>query len=103
MIIVFGATGTLGQALMRAASTRALDARGAARSGAHYNIDIADETAIQTLVRTERPQIMINCAAITDIDFCERNPAVAEVCNARAPGVMANVGAEIGAQFVHIS
>ncbi len=103
MIIVFGATGTLGSALLRAALARDLKVRGAARSGTDYSIDITDDSAVRALIRTERPRVLINCAAITDIDFCEKNRDVAENCNARAPGVMARIADECGAQFVQIS
>ena len=34
-------------------------------------LDIADVDAVLALVRAERPQVIINCAAHTNVDACE--------------------------------
>ncbi len=103
MLLIFGSTGTLGQALRRVAAARKMEARGAARSGAEHALDIADAGAILALCRAERPQLVVNCAAVTDLDLCERQPATAYLVNTRAAGLIAAASAEIGAQCVHIS
>ena len=103
LVLIFGATGTLGQALLRAAKARGLGFVGAARRGADRAIDVTDAAAIDTLIHTERPDIVVNCAAITDLDACEREPAAAYLVNARAAALMAAASAAAGARFVHIS
>lgn len=103
MLLIIGSTGTLGQALRRAAARRKMDVLGAARSGAERTLDIADAGAISALCRAERPQLVVNCAAVTDLDLCERQPATAYLVNTRAAGLIAAVSAEIGARCVHVS
>jgi dTDP-4-dehydrorhamnose reductase len=103
MLLIIGSTGTLGQALRRAATVRGMQARGAARNGAEHKLDIADREAITSLCRSERPQLVINCAAITDLDLCERQPAFAYLVNARGAGLVAAASAEVGARCVHVS
>ena len=103
MLLIIGSTGTLGQALRRAAATRKIEAHGAARSGAEYALDIADAEAISTVCRTENPELVVNCAALTDLDLCERQPASAYLVNTRAAGLIAAASAKVGAQCVHVS
>lgn len=102
-VLVFGATGTLGLALRRAASTRNITITGAARGGADVDIDITDARALEAFIRAQRPRVIINCAAITDLDACERDPEAARLCNAQAPGIMAKVAGELGAKFAQVS
>jgi dTDP-4-dehydrorhamnose reductase len=103
MLLVVGSTGTLGRALLRAAQARGLQCAGAARRGAPIALDVGDAAAITAAVRMHRPAAVINCAAITSIDGCERDPAAAQRINGRAPGVLAAISAEVGARFVQIS
>ncbi|MBI4992196.1 MAG: NAD(P)-dependent oxidoreductase [Candidatus Harrisonbacteria bacterium] len=41
----------------------------------HQDIEIADPESIHAQLETHRPDIVINCAAILNINFCEQNPA----------------------------
>ena len=103
MLLIIGSTGTLGQALRRAAAARKMEARGAARNGAEHVLDIADAGAIAALCRAERPELVINCAAMTDLDLCERQPKAAHLINALAAGLIAAASLEVGARCVQVS
>ncbi len=103
MLLIIGSTGTLGQALRRMASARKIEARGAARKGADHVLDIADAGAISALCRAERPELVINCAAMTDLDLCEKQPKAAHLINAVAAGLIAAASAEVGARCVQVS
>jgi dTDP-4-dehydrorhamnose reductase len=103
MLLVIGSTGTLGQALRRIAAARKIEAHGAARSGAEHTLDIADAEAITALCRAVSPELVVNCAAVTDLDICEQEPAMAYLVNTRAAGLVAAASAEIGARCVHVS
>jgi dTDP-4-dehydrorhamnose reductase len=46
---------------------------------------------------------VVNCAAVTDLDLCERQPTTAYLVNTRAAGLIAGASAEIGARCVHVS
>ena len=103
MLLIIGSTGTLGQALRRTAAARKIEARGAARKGAEHVLDVADGGAISALCRAECPELIINCAAMTDLDLCEKQPKAAHLINARAAGLIAAASAEVGARCVQVS
>lgn len=66
-------------------------------------LDITDEAAIRSILRTMKPDWVINCAAYTDVDGCETNQDRAFELNAKAPGNLARACEEIGAKLLHIS
>jgi dTDP-4-dehydrorhamnose reductase len=47
--------------------------------------------------------VVANAAAMTHVDRCEEQPAVAEAANAVAPGLVAEACRKAGAQLVHVS
>jgi len=49
------------------------------------------------------PSVVVNCAAMTDVDECEKQPELAHAINADAPGAMARYCSERGIGFVHVS
>lgn len=65
--------------------------------------DLRRPDALATAIRKLRPDVVVNAAAYTAVDRAESEPAVAASLNATAPGVLARVGAEIGALLVHFS
>jgi len=84
-ILVTGASGFLGEHLVRV-----LAARGADVVGTYLNhpidiagartvpVDLADGPAVERLIRDLRPGAVFHCAALTDAAACERDPAAAE-------------------------
>lgn len=67
------------------------------------SLDITDIDAVKAFVGKERPDLIINCAAMTNVDGCERNFEGAMKVNAFGPANLAFVADEIGAKFVHVS
>ena len=65
--------------------------------------DLADERLVRTALSVLRPAVIVNCAAYTNVDGCEREAATAFRVNGEGPGVLAAVAREIGATLVHIS
>lgn len=102
-VLVLGATGLLGQAMIAEARERRCSPRGAARSGAELSIDVCDLVGLAALVREERPSLVVNCTAITSHAVCEEDPAMAYAVNARAPALLAELSVELGIGFVQIS
>lgn len=69
----------------------------------HRSLDITDEVNVNAAVERERPRVLINCAAWTDVDGCERDPARAQKANAYGPELLAIACRKIGAQLITIS
>ena len=94
-VLVFGKTGQVGRELALLAPTfRYID---------RTECDLSDPSACAALIRSNRPNLIINAAAYTAVDKAEEEVDLALQVNAYAPGAMAEAAAEIGAAFVHIS
>src|SRR2546423_2793399 len=84
-VIVTGAAGMVGRALVLHCLSR-----GAHVSGFdHAALDITDDSSIESALDRERPDVLFNCAAWTDVDGCERDPNHARLANARGPELLA--------------
>jgi dTDP-4-dehydrorhamnose reductase len=102
-LLVFGATGLLGQAIVKEGRRRGVDLAGAARKGADFAVDLADTQHIAELFGHLAPTLVINAAANTNLESCERDPGGAYLVNARAVAVMAEQCRTTGARFIHVS
>lgn len=61
------------------------------------------EESFNHFVLELRPDLMINCAALTNVDLCESNPSMANHINTEWPKKLALLSKKIKAKFVHIS
>lgn len=96
MILVVGANGMLGRDLMALLGSRA--------EGIDIDdIDITKMESVLTVVGAMKPEIVINCAAYTDVDGCENNVETAMAVNAEGVAHLAFACREIGALLVQIS
>ena len=66
-------------------------------------LDITDAEAVRSLVRESGIDAVVNCAAYTDVDAAESHPDLAELLNARAPQILAEVMRDAGGLLVHVS
>lgn len=55
------------------------------------------------MIAAIRPEWVLNCAALANLDECEKNPARARAMNATAPANLAAACSEFGARLVQIS
>lgn len=65
--------------------------------------DITDRKRVLTTLMRIKPNLIVNCAAYTDVDGCESNEDLAFRVNGVGPGYLAEAAVEIGATLVHIS
>ncbi|TKX55672.1 NAD-dependent epimerase/dehydratase family protein, partial [Halorubrum sp. SP9] len=65
--------------------------------------DLVEYEAFDEVLETHDPGLVINCAAMTDVDGCEKNPEQANVLNSDAPGALADQCAANDVEFVHVS
>lgn len=68
-----------------------------------YALDITDLEAVKALVDKVKPDLIINCAAYTNVDGAEQAEELAEKVNALGPENLAKAVADADATLVHIS
>jgi len=98
-VIVTGSAGLVGRAMVSHLSAEGESAIGLD----HAALDITDRSAIENAFATERPDVVVNCAAWTDVDGCESNRNRATSANAEGPETLALACAKAGALFITIS
>ena len=109
-VLDVGGTGLLGQYIGQEALRRGhqLIATYRGRRGPDeriewHRLDIRDSSAVKALVRSVEPELVLNAAAMTDVDGCEAHPDEAKSVNETAAGQLASISNEVGATFFHIS
>lgn len=102
-VLLLGARGMLGRALAEQLAARV--SAGSVESLTAWDIqdlDICAADAVERAVGRLAPDVVINCAAYTDVDGCEANEATALAVNGTAAGHVARACASAGALCVHI-
>jgi len=69
----------------------------------HKELDITNRELVQQAIASARPDVVINCAAWTDVDRCESDEARAFAANAHGPENLAHACKEINCIFITIS
>jgi dTDP-4-dehydrorhamnose reductase len=98
-VLVTGAGGMLGRDVVLAAGNAGHDVVGFG----HTELDITDAATLAAKFELERPDVVINCAAWTDVDGAEEAEEEATAVNGTAAGNVAAVAAEVGASVVYVS
>jgi dTDP-4-dehydrorhamnose reductase len=98
-LLVFGAGGQVGRALVEAGPERGWTVRGLARDA----LDICDAASVKAAVEAAAPDAIVNAAAYTAVDKAESDAERAQRVNGEAPGTLAAAAAAAGVPFVHLS
>ncbi len=98
-VLIFGGTGLLGSDIKKVCdasgkSVKPLDSKAA---------DITDLEIVINKVKAESPDVVINCAALTDVDACERDPDKAFKVNAIGPKNIAIACRQMNIKMIHVS
>ena len=96
MILVVGANGMLGSDLIALLGDRGQGVDIA-------DIDITSLESVLKVFRDLKPEVVINCAAYTDVDGCESNIETAMAVNGEGVGYLAMACRDIGALLVQVS
>jgi dTDP-4-dehydrorhamnose reductase len=65
--------------------------------------DITDRESGEAVIARERPDALVNCAAMTDVDGCEDRKELAEKINSGGAAILAGICNKHNIRFVHIS
>lgn len=108
-VMILGVTGQVGWQLqqhglnLKTIGSFPLEIIPIARQGTPITLDLTDALAIQTLIQTYQPQIVINAAAYTAVDSAESEPELAMKINGIGPGILAEELDKIGSLLIHYS
>lgn len=97
-ILLIGADGQLGWELRRT-----LLPCGEVVSADRAMLDLTDADAIRRVIRSRRPDIIVNAAAYTKVDQAETEPDLAMKVNAVAPGIIAEEAKRSHSALIHYS
>jgi dTDP-4-dehydrorhamnose reductase len=107
-ILVLGVDGFLGNRFFRFAQDK-YNVLGTSRRPSSvdgnkvFYFDASDIDAISEILEKYQPNIVINCIAIADVDFCEKNIKICNVINNIMPTHLAFHTNQTGIKLVHIS
>lgn len=104
-ILVTGCNGQLGRAIRKeyAASNVEFINTDVVEGEGVVSLDITDVDAVLKLVRAEKPDVIINCAAHTNVDKCEEQWDLAYKINAIGPRNLSIAATEADAKMIHVS
>ncbi len=67
------------------------------------DLDIAKWKDIESYIRKNEPDYVINCAAYTAVDIAEKDMSFAELLNTKAPSFLGNIAEKYNCKVIHIS
>ena len=110
-IIITGSNGQLGNSLvslLNAGSSPLGNIPDAFKNCRIYpididQVDITDPASVNNYVDEVKPDIIINCAAMTNVDACETQEELANKINSYGVKLLAAAAEKNGSKFVHIS
>lgn len=65
--------------------------------------DLCNQALVAKVIGELKPDLIINCAAFTQVDACETQQDLANKVNGEGPGHLAAAAMQVGATLVHIS
>ncbi|MEW6229716.1 MAG: dTDP-4-dehydrorhamnose reductase, partial [Bacillota bacterium] len=98
-VLITGAKGMLGQDMVAEFQKRDYEAHAAD----HETLDITDIQAVRATITALKPDLVVNCAAYTNVDKAESELEVAMKVNGLGPRNLALACEATGAVLLHIS
>jgi len=97
--LVVGSKGMLGAQLLKLLAESRIESAGVDIE----EVDITRLPAVLNAIEALRPRMIINCAAITDVEGCESAPDLAFAVNAQGPEHIAKACLKFGCSMLHMS
>ena len=110
-ILITGSNGQLGNELQKIVATGKAEIGAVSEEIKNAEVfamdvdtlDITNLEQVKKVLNEVKPDVVINCAAATNVDGCEANKDLAFKINALGPRNLAMVCEEIGAKIVQVS
>ena len=112
-ILITGSNGLLGQKLVNLFSklsnyevfalSRGDNRNETTNKYTYYNIDITNSKRLVELVNSLKPHFIVNCAAMTNVDECEKEKEKCDLINVEAVKTLINCAQENNIHLIQIS
>ena len=112
-VLITGSNGLLGQKLLhklrvdntiKLIATSKGENRISKKNGyTYFDLDITKEHVVAQLIASEKPQVVINTAAMTNVDLCEEKKEACDSLNVNAVQYLSVACQQIDAHLIHIS
>jgi dTDP-4-dehydrorhamnose reductase len=110
-ILLTGASGLVGSAVAQRAAAAGHTVIGVVGGFAgeiaglaeRLMVDLADADTVRRTVRTARPEVIVNAAAVSEPAKCDLDPVRSTVLNVALPALLAELAREVDARLLHIS
>lgn len=102
-ILITGANGQLGHEMQRVAKESNDNYIFTDVAEGYENLDITDLEAIRKMVKANNVEIIVNCAAYTNVDRAESDFPTANLINNTATGNLATAMKEVEGTLIHVS
>ena len=112
-VLITGSNGLLGQKLLHKLrqdpsvelfATSKGENRVSEQNGyAYFELDITDEKQVAELIANKKPDVVVNTAAMTNVDLCEDEKHACDALNVDAVRYLADACKKIDAHLIHIS
>ena len=110
-ILITGSNGQLGNELQKIISTGKAEIGAVSKEIKNAEVfamdvdtlDITNLEQVKKVLNDVKPDVVINCAAATNVDGCEANQDLAFKINSLGPRNLAMVAEELGAKIVQVS
>jgi len=114
-LLVTGSNGLLGQKITAAiqadaderfvyiASSRGADRYPHPKGYDYVDLDITDAAQVKHILKTYKPDVIINTAAMANVDACEREPQKSKQVNVLAVAHLLEQCEAAGIHFIHLS
>ena len=102
-ILIFGASGQLGLELSKILQGDLIKVYNSNEIKDGYKLDLTNFSMVEDFILKKKPDIIINTAAITDVDKCETEKDIAYKVNAEVVKHIVRVARVIEAYFIQIS
>lgn len=98
-VLITGANGLVGRAAIKDCQFHGDEVEACT----HKDLDISDFARVEEIFRLEKPEIVLNCAAYTDVDGSESNAERCYAANSLGAENLARAARQIDSAFVTIS
>ena len=102
-ILVTGANGQLGHEMQSVAEKSGDKFVFTDVAGGYERLDITDVEAVRRMVAEREIEVIVNCAAYTNVDKAETDVKLADMLNNKAAGNLAQAMKEVDGTLIHVS